>query len=92
MNKVLAGVELTKAEERTLIWLAGDVHQIMRGAKDFLQEVIFKLKLPLKPVPMIDLQEWKDMQKVMYELQRQSIEIKRTQQDISSLKKQLSEL
>ena len=28
----------------------------------------------------------------MYELQRQSIEIKRTQQDISSLKKQLSEL
>ena len=23
MNKVLAGVELTKAEERTLIWLAG---------------------------------------------------------------------
>ena len=32
------------------------------------------------------------LQKVMYELQRQSIEIKRTQQDISSLKKQLSEL
>ena len=23
MNKVLAGVELTKSEERTLIWLAG---------------------------------------------------------------------
>ena len=23
MNKVLAGVELTKAEERTMIWLAG---------------------------------------------------------------------
>ena len=23
MNKILAGVELTKAEERTLIWLAG---------------------------------------------------------------------
>ena len=43
-------------------------------------------------MPKIDLQEWKDMQKVMYELQRQSIEIKRTQQDISSLKKQLSEL
>ena len=38
------------------------------------------------------LQEWKDMQKLMYELQRQSREIKRTQQDISSLKKQLSEL
>ena len=32
------------------------------------------------------------MQKLMYELQRQSMEIKRTQQDISSLKKQLSEL
>ena len=29
---------------------------------------------------------------IMYELQRQSMEIKRTQQDISSLKKQLSEL
>ena len=66
--------------------------QIIRGAKDFLQEVIFKFKLPPKPVPKIDLQEWKDMQKLMYELQRQSIEIKRTQQDISSLKKQLSEL
>ena len=45
-----------------------------------------------KPVPKIDLQEWKDMQKLMYELQRQSMEIKRTQKDISSLKKQLSEL
>lgn len=32
------------------------------------------------------------MQKIMYELQRQSREIKRTQQDISSLKKQLPEL
>ena len=32
------------------------------------------------------------MQKLMYELQGQSREIKRTQQDISSLKKQLSEL
>ena len=53
---------------------------------------IFKFKLPPKPVPKIDLQEWKDMQKLMYELQRQSMEIKRTQQDISSLKKQLSEL
>ena len=66
--------------------------QIIRGAKDFLQEVIFKFKLPPKPVPKIDLQEWKDMRKVMYELQRQSTEIKRTQKDISSLKKQLSEL
>ena len=32
------------------------------------------------------------MQKLMYELRRQSIEIKRTQQDISSLKKQLSQV
>ena len=53
--------------------------------------MIFKFKLPPKPVPKIDLQEWKDMQKVMYDLQGQSREIKRTQQDISSLKKQLSE-
>ena len=52
----------------------------------------FQIKTTIETVPMIDLQEWKDMQKVMYELQRQSIEIKRTQQDISSLKKQLSEL
>ena len=66
--------------------------QIIRGAKDFLQEVIFKFKLPPRPMPKIDLQEWKDMQKIMYELQGQSREIKRTQQDISSLKKQLSEL
>lgn len=73
-------------------WLPDRFRQIIRGAKDFLQEVIFKFKLPPKPVPKIDLQEWKDMQKLMYELQRQSIEIKRTQQDISSLKKQLSEL
>ena len=65
--------------------------QIIRGAKDFLQEVIFKFKLPPKPVPKIDLQEWKDMQKLMYELQRQSMEIKRTQKDISSSKKQLLE-
>ena len=68
------------------------IRQIIRGAKDFLQEVIFKFKLPPRPVPKIDLQEWKDMQKLMYELQGQSREIKRTQQDISSLKKQLSEL
>ena len=33
--------------------------------KDFLQEVIFKFKLPPKPVPKIDLQEWKDMQKLI---------------------------
>lgn len=77
---------------RTHGWLPDMFRQIIRGAKDFLQEVIFKFKLPPKPVPKIDLQEWKDMQKLMYELQRQSMEIKRTQQDISSLKKQLSEL
>lgn len=77
---------------RTYGWLPDMFRQIIQGAKDFLQEVIFKFKLPPKPVPKIDLQEWKDMQKLMYELQRQSIEIKRTQQDISSLKKQLSEL
>lgn len=77
---------------RTHGWLPDMFRQIIRGAKDFLQELIFKFKLPPRPVPKIDLQEWKDMQKLMYELQRQSREIKRTQQDISSLKKQLSEL
>ena len=55
---------------RTYGWLPDMFRQIIRGAKDFLQEVIFKFKLPPKPVPKIDLQEWKDMQKVMYELQR----------------------
>lgn len=77
---------------RTHGWLPDMFQHIIRGAKDFLQEMIFKFKLPPKPVPKIDLQEWKDMQKVMYDLQGQSREIKRTQQDISSLKKQLSEL
>ncbi|MFQ8688048.1 MAG: site-specific integrase [Lachnospirales bacterium] len=77
---------------RTHGWLPDMFRQIIRGAKDFLQEVIFKFKLPPRPVPKIDLQEWKDMQKIMYELQGRSREIKRTQQDISSLKKQLSEL
>ena len=76
---------------RTNGWLPDMFRQIIRGAKDFLQEVIFKLNLPPKPVPKIDLQEWKDMQKVMGKLQKQSQEIKRTQQEISSLKKQLSE-
>ena len=57
-----------------------------------MQEVIVKFELPPKPVPKIDLQEWKDMQRVMEKLQKQSQEVKRTQQDISSLKKQLSEL
>ena len=54
--------------------------------------MIFKFKMPPKPVPKIDLQEWKDMEKLMHELLGQSREIKRTQQEISSLKKQLSEL
>ena len=71
---------------RTYGWLPDLFRQIIRGAKDFLQEVIFKFKLPPRPVPKIDLQEWKDMQKLMYELQGQSREIKRTQQAISSLK------
>ena len=53
--------------------------------------MIFKLTLPPKPVPKVDLQEWKDMQKVMGRLQKQAQEIKSRQQVISSLKKQLSE-
>ena len=73
-------------------WIPDMFRQIVRGARDFLQEKIFKFKLPPKPIPKINLQEWKDMQKLMYELQEQSREIKRTQQEISSLKKQLSEL
>ena len=76
---------------RTYGWLPDMFRQIIRGAKDFLQEVIFKFKLPPKPVPKIDLQEWKDMRKVMEKLQKQSQEVKRIQQEISSLKKQLSE-
>ena len=76
---------------RTHGWLPDMFSQIIRGAKDFLQEVIFKFKLPPKPVPKIDLQEWKDMQKIMEKLQKQSQEIKRIQQEISYLKKQLSE-
>lgn len=43
-------------------WLPDMFRLIIRGAKDFLQEVIFKFKLPPKPVSKIDLQEWKDMQ------------------------------
>ena len=65
--------------------------QIIRGAKDFLQEMIFKFKLPPKPVPKIDLHEWNDMRKLMEKLQKQSQAMKSTQQEISSLKKQLSE-
>ena len=64
---------------RTHGWLPDMFRQIIRGAKDFLQEVIFKFKLPPRTVPKIDLQG-------------QSREIKRTPQDISYLKKQLSEL
>ena len=84
--------EKTLQSIRTHGWLPDMFRQIIRGAKDLLQEVIFKFKLPPKPVSKIDLQEWKGMQKIMYELQGRSREIKRTQQDISSLKKQLSEL
>ena len=46
---------------RTHGWLPDMFQQIIRGAKDFLQEMIFKFKLPPKPVPKIDLQEWNDM-------------------------------
>ena len=50
--------------------MAADMfRQIIRVRKTFCREVIFKFKLPPKPVPKIDLQEWKDMQKLMYELQ-----------------------
>lgn len=76
---------------RTYGWLPDMFQQIIRGAKDFLQEMIFKFKLPPKPVPKIDLQEWNDMRKLMEKLQKQSQAMKFTQQEISSLKKQLSE-
>ena len=49
------------------------------------------MKLPPKPVPKIDLQEWNDMRKLMEKLQKQSQAMKSTQQEISLLKKQLSE-
>lgn len=52
-----------------------------------MQDVISKIKIPHKPVPKIDLQEWKDMDKLMRELWGQSNEIKRTQQKISYVKK-----
>lgn len=72
-------------------WLPDMFQQIIRGAKEFLQEMIFKFKLPPKPVPKIDLQEWNDMRKLMEKIQKQSQAMKVTQQEISSLKKQLSE-
>lgn len=53
---------------RTYGWLPDMFQQIIRGAKDFLQEMIFKFKLPPKPVPKIDLQEWNDMRKLMEKL------------------------
>ena len=76
---------------RTYGWLPDMFRQIIRGAKNFLQKMIFRLKLPPKPVPKIDLQEWNDMRKLMEKLQKQSQAMKSTQQEISSLKKQLSE-
>ena len=72
-------------------WLPDIFRQIIRGAKDILQEMIFKFKLPPKPVPKIDLQEWNDMWILMDKLQKQSQEMKQVQQEISSLKKQISE-
>lgn len=53
--------------------------------------MIFKFKLPPKSVPKIDLQEWNEMRTLMEKLQKQSQAMKSTQQEISSLKKQLSE-
>ena len=76
---------------RTHGWLPDMFQQIIRGAKDFLQEMIFKFKLPPKPVPKIDLQEWNEMRTLMEKLQKQSQAMKFAQQEISSLKKQLSE-
>lgn len=72
-------------------WLPDIFRQIIRRAKDILQEMIFKFKLPPKPIPKIDLQEWNDMWILMDKLQEQSQEMKQAQQEISSLKKQLSE-
>ena len=72
-------------------WLPDMFQQIIRGAQNFLQDMIFKFKLPPKPVPKIDLQEWNDMQELMEKLHKQSQAMKFTQQEISSLKKQLSE-
>ena len=57
---------------RTYGWLPDMFQQIIRGAKDFLQEMIFRLKLPPKPVPKIDLQEWNDMWILMDKLQKQA--------------------
>ncbi len=53
-------------------WLPDMLRQIIRGAKDLLQEMIFKFKLPPKPVPKIDLQEWNDMWILMDKLQKQA--------------------
>lgn len=72
-------------------WLPYMLRQIIRGAKDFLHEMIFKFKLPQKSVSKIDLWEWNDMWILMEKLQKQSQKIRRTQQEIFSLKKQLSE-
>ena len=76
---------------RTHGWLPDMLQQIIQGAKDFLQEMIFKFKLPPKPIPKIDLQEWNEMRTLMEKLQKQSQAMKFAQQEISSLKKQFSE-
>lgn len=76
---------------RTHGWLPDMLQQIIQGAKDFLQEMIFKFKLPPKPISKIDLQEWNEMRTLMEKLQKQSQAMKFAQQEISSLKKQLSE-
>lgn len=42
-------------------WMPDMFCHIIRGAKDFLQEVIFKFTLLPKTIPKMDSQEWKDM-------------------------------
>ena len=73
-------------------WLAaGYVSADYPRCERLFKGKIFKFKLPPKPVPKIDLQEWNDMRKLMEKLQKQSQAMKSTQQEISSLQKQLSE-
>lgn len=73
-------------------WMPDLFRQIVRSAKEFLQEMINKFMLPPKPVPKIDLQEWNDMQILMRKLQKQSQEIENNQSNIVSLYKKLSEV
>lgn len=47
--------EKTLQPIRTHNWLPDMFRQIIRDTKDILQKVIFKFKLPPKPVPKINL-------------------------------------